>query len=74
MPFPHLSLDHIIILVPYATLQTPPHWITSNFTFTPGGRHADGKTENRLICFQDGSYLELIAFINDDLKLREGHW
>jgi hypothetical protein len=45
-----------------------------NFTITPGGRHADGKTENKLICFQDGSYIELIAFIDDDPKHREGHW
>lgn len=74
MASPQLSLDHIIVLVPYATLRSPPAWITENFTLAPGGRHADGKTENRLICFQDGSYLELIAFVGDDPKLREGHW
>ncbi|KAH8599346.1 glyoxalase-like domain-containing protein [Bisporella sp. PMI_857] len=69
-----LAIDHIIILVPYDSLNHPPQWITSNFTITPGGRHADGRTENRLICFKDGSYFELIAFINDDPKLRKGHW
>jgi len=68
-----LNLDHIIILVPYKELAEPPQWLTQNFNITPGGRHADGKTENRLICFQDGSYIEVIAFINDDPKLREGH-
>ena len=40
---------------------------------TPGGVHADGKTENKLICFLDGSYIELIAFIKDDPNLRQGH-
>jgi hypothetical protein len=68
------SLDHIIILVPYAYLVNPPSWLADNFTITPGGRHGDGKTENKLICFRDGSYIELIAFINDDPKNRQGHW
>lgn len=67
-------LDHIIILVPYKDLLNVPEWLTSQFTITPGGRHADGKTENKLILFHDGSYIELIAFINDDPKLRKGHW
>ncbi|KAH6713648.1 glyoxalase-like domain-containing protein [Leptodontidium sp. 2 PMI_412] len=66
-------LDHIIVLVPYASLADPPAWITKNFTITPGGQHADCKTENRLICFRDGSYIELIAFVNDDPGNREGH-
>jgi hypothetical protein len=70
----NLFLDHIIILVPYDTLLHPPPWVTDNFTLTPGGRHADGKTENKLICFADGSYLELIAFINDSPHHRSGHW
>ena len=68
------QLDHIVLLVPYASLLNPPTWIASNFTVTPGGRHADGKTENKLICFRDGSYIELIAFTNDNPKHREGHW
>ena len=68
------QLDHIILLVPYATLLNLPAWITANFTVTLGGRHADGKTENKLVCFRDGSYIELIAFINDEPKHREGHW
>jgi hypothetical protein len=37
-------------------------------------RHGDNKTENKLIIFADGSYIELIAFIDDDPKLRDGHW
>jgi Glyoxalase-like domain len=35
---------------------------------------SDGKTENKLICFRDGTYIELIAFINDDPNKRRGHW
>lgn len=66
-------LDHIIVLVPYASLAHTPAWIIDNFTITPGGQHADRKTENQLICFRDGCYVELIAFVNDDPKNREGH-
>jgi hypothetical protein len=69
-----LHLDHIIILVPYDSLVSLPEWITTNFTVTPGGIHADGKTENKLICFRDGCYIELIAFIKDDPSLREDHF
>jgi len=68
------SLDHVIILLPYESLLRPPAWLSDHFTITPGGKHGDGKTENRLICFRDGSYIELIAFINDDPGKRLGHW
>lgn len=67
-------LDHIIILLPYALLLDPPKYLTNQFTISPGGRHGDNKTENRLIIFADGSYIELIAFIDDDPAHREGHW
>lgn len=68
------QIDHIVLLLPYALVTSPPEWLTSAFTISPGGRHADNRTENRLILFADGSYLELIAFINDDPEKREGHW
>jgi len=68
------QIDHVVILVPYADLHNPPSWITNNFTLTPGGRYSDGKTENKLIVFEDGTYLELIAFINDNPSLRRGHY
>ncbi|KAH8819412.1 glyoxalase-like domain-containing protein [Xylogone sp. PMI_703] len=67
-------LDHIIILVPYKDIVNPPAWLTKDFSVTPGGVHADGKTANKLITFQDGAYLELIAFVNDDPRNKEGHW
>ncbi|KAK0936883.1 hypothetical protein LTR29_011562 [Friedmanniomyces endolithicus] len=68
------QLDHVILLVPYKHLHAPPPWITSNFTLSPGGVHADAKTGNRLVLFADGTYLELIAFIDDDPSKRKGHW
>ncbi|TVY52110.1 hypothetical protein LSUE1_G010379, partial [Lachnellula suecica] len=39
---------------------------------TPGGRHADNATENKLICFADGSYIELIAFLSSPPP--SNHW
>ncbi|OCL03243.1 hypothetical protein AOQ84DRAFT_392409, partial [Glonium stellatum] len=72
MPPP--QLDHIVILLPHADLLNPPAWLTKHFTISPGGRHADNRTENKLILFQDGSYIELIAFIDDDPARRAGHW
>jgi len=70
------NLDHIIILVPNSYLKkaTTPSWLAENFTITPGGQHADRKTENTLITLADGVYLELIAFVNDEEKNRHGHW
>lgn len=68
-----MLLDHVILLVPYKCLAGPPEWLTS-FTLSPGGQHSDGKTENRLVLFRDGTYLELIAFVNDDPEKRAGHY
>lgn len=70
---PKAQIDHLIILLPYADIVSPPSWLTNNFTITPGGVHSDGCTENKLIFFQDGTYLELVAFINDDPARRDGH-
>ena len=70
---PKAIIDHIVILLPYSELVSPPSWLTNNFTITPGGIHSDNCTENKLILFQDGTYIELIAFINDDPARREEH-
>ncbi|KAK8087613.1 hypothetical protein PG997_002574 [Apiospora hydei] len=66
-PTPTPLLDHIVILVPHAFLASPPAWFAEAFTLYPGGKHADGVTENVLVFFADGSYLELIAFVEDDV-------
>ncbi|PSS02397.1 glyoxalase-like domain-domain-containing protein [Coniella lustricola] len=60
---PVATVDHIILLVPHVTLLNLPSWLTSSFTVLPGGRHADGLTENSLVLFRDGVYLELVAFM-----------
>src|SRR5437762_400207 len=68
------SLDHIILLLPYSTLVNPPQSLTKTFTLTPGGRHADNKTQNKLLVFESGFYIELIAFIPPEEESRRGHW
>lgn len=70
------SLDHILILLPYATLTSLPTSLTNNFAISPGGAHSDGLTENKLIIFSDGSYIELIAFTPFALESggRSTHW
>jgi hypothetical protein len=66
-------LDHVVILLPHKDIVNPPKWLTDHFKIMPGGIHAGGQTENKLIIFRDGSYIELISFVNDDPKHRTGH-
>jgi catechol 2,3-dioxygenase-like lactoylglutathione lyase family enzyme len=54
------GIDHVVILVDDLEAATACYR-SLGFTVTPGGRHPIG-THNALICFQDGSYFELIAF------------
>ena len=58
-------LDHLVVLVGDLDLAVRDYE-TLGFTVTPGGEHADGLTHNALIPFRDGSYLELVAFLNPD--------
>ncbi|CAN5732366.1 hypothetical protein BH23CHL3_BH23CHL3_01330 [soil metagenome] len=44
------------------------------FTVTPGGEHAGGMTHNALIAFQDGSYIELITFIEPEKRSTHRWW
>lgn len=55
-----LMLDHIVISVDDLA-EAMEDYRTLGFTVTPGGRHSAGTTENALIAFQDGTYIELIA-------------
>ncbi len=58
------QLDHVIIAV--HDLDTAiVDFRALGFTVLYGGRHASGTTHNALICFQDGSYLELLALTGD---------
>ena len=56
-----LSIDHLVILV-NSLEAAVDDYTRLGFRVTPGGEHTDGATHNALIAFQDGSYLELIAF------------
>ena len=67
-------LDHIVILVPASFLTAPPSWLAESFHFSPGGRHANGVTENVLVLLPDGSYIEFIAFVAGTTpEERRGH-
>jgi catechol 2,3-dioxygenase-like lactoylglutathione lyase family enzyme len=55
-----LSLDHVVIAVSNLE-QAMADYRDLGFTVIYGGRHASGTTHNALICFRDGTYLELLA-------------
>jgi len=55
------GIDHLVIAV--RDLEGAVQSYTDlGFTVVPGGRHTGIGTYNALIAFQDGSYIELIAF------------
>ena len=56
------QLDHIVVLLPHETLSTLQDRLKDSLTVAPGGTHANGITHNKLLLFQDGVYIELIAF------------
>lgn len=57
----HLPLDHVVIAVPdLAAAMTD--YRARGFQVLPGGQHPGRTSHNALICFADGSYLELIAW------------
>ncbi len=58
-------LDHLVILVRDLELASADYE-RLGFTVTPGGEHADGLTRNALVPFQDGTYLELVSFLDPE--------
>lgn len=70
------TLDHIVILVSHHTLLALPQRLAPYLTVSEGGRHADGLTWNHLVLFEDGVYIELIAFFDniDQEKRRRHRW
>jgi hypothetical protein len=54
------QLDHIVIAFPSVEVARAS-FTRAGFTVTPGGRHEDLPTENALVPFADGTYLELLA-------------
>lgn len=67
-----LTLDHLVILVGDLD-QAVADYQALGFAITPGGTHADGLTHNALVVFADGTYLELIAFV-DPTDTRDNVW
>ncbi len=62
-----IRLDHVVIAV--NDLETASNnYRKLGFTIQYGGEHASGTTHNALICFQDGTYLELLAPTGKDPK------
>jgi hypothetical protein len=55
------GIDHLVVAVPdlASAMKT---YRDLGFTVTPGGRHPGVGTDNALIPFRDGAYLELVAF------------
>ena len=66
------GLDHLVILVEELE-EAVAGYEELGFRVTPGGEHADGLTSNALIPFADGTYLELVAFI-DPAGERDNVW
>ena len=62
------GIDHLVIVVNDLAEATNDYQ-RLGFTVVPGGRHPAG-SHNALISFQDGSYLELIAFYRDAVDHR----
>jgi len=58
-------LDHLVILVRDLELASADYE-RLGFAVTPGGEHADGLTRNALVPFQDGTYLELVSFLDPE--------
>src|SRR5207247_2781691 len=58
------GIDHIVIAVPDLAVASR-NYEGLGFTVVPGGRHPVG-THNALISFADDSYIELIAFYENN--------
>lgn len=55
------ALDHVVLLV-QDLAQAAFDLGGLGFTVVYGGEHASGETHNALVAFEDGSYLELLAW------------
>lgn len=62
------GIDHLVIVVKDLA-QAAKDYEQLGFTVVPGGQHPVG-SHNALISFQDGSYLELIAFYREAVDHR----
>lgn len=60
-------LDHVVVVVPELA-RAVGEFERAGFVVIPGGRHDALPTENALIGFPDGAYLELLAVRDDDAR------
>jgi hypothetical protein len=58
-----VGLDHLMILVEEVE-GIIAGYEELGFRVTPGGEHADSLTHNALVPLVDGTYLELVAFMD----------
>jgi len=66
------GIDHVVLAVRDLERATAD-FTAAGFTVAPGGEHTSGGTRNALVPFQDGSYLELIAWTQPD-EPRDTAW
>src|SRR5690554_6905491 len=57
------QIDHVIVLARDLDVATENARL-AGFNVHPGGVHDDGATHNVLIPFADGSYIEIISFVD----------
>jgi hypothetical protein len=62
------GIDHLVVVV-HDLAQASRDYEQLGFTVVPGGQHPVG-SHNALIAFQDGSYLEIIAFYREAVDHR----
>ena len=66
------QLDHVVFVFRDLQAAIDDHR-RRGFTVTPGGEHADRVTHNALIPFADGTYLELVGFL-DPTRAQTHRW
>jgi catechol 2,3-dioxygenase-like lactoylglutathione lyase family enzyme len=66
------AIDHVVIVV-NDLAQTIRDYEQLGFNITIGGEHAHRGSHNALITFQDGSYIELIAFRYEP-PVKDNYW
>src|SRR4051812_13475980 len=57
------QIDHVVIVV-HDLEKAISDFGEMGFTVVRGGEHAGGVTHNALVAFEDGSYLEIVAFMD----------
>ena len=67
-----IAIDHVVVAV-NDLQQAIADYESLGFTITPGGDHAHRGSHNALITFQDGSYIEVIAFKHEP-PVKDNTW